>query len=171
MPGSLGYPPLHHILEEIYMGENERYVGQWSILMQSLIAAVVIGLVSAIIGSFSAAETLMNSVLAVRETFDPLQNFIGGSLFLIVGKITLDIVFSLAGLLLILLSERKVPVHFLAVVTGILQASLLLLHMALFWDHGWSQILDPAGSFIAALVLMLLGFIQSFAFILAGLKR
>ncbi|MBN1534350.1 MAG: hypothetical protein JXA20_16880 [Spirochaetes bacterium] len=153
------------------MSENERYVGQWSLMTQSLVAAVVIGLLSAIIGSFSVGDTLMNSVLAARETFDPLQQFIAGPLFLLACKILLDLVFSLAGLLLLFLSGRAAQVQFISLVTGILQASLLLLHMALFWDRGWSQILDPSGGFVAALVQMLLGFLQSFAFILAGMRR
>ncbi len=142
-----------------------------AIMVKSLIAAVVIGLLSSIIGSISAGETLTHSVLLPQESLEHFRNFNNGAIFLLFGQIVIDIAFSITGLLLLYLSDKTAIIRFLSMTVGVLQAAIIFLHLSLFWGPGWSRILDPYGDFSAPLALILLSFFQSFAFILAGIKR
>jgi len=153
------------------MTEMERSIFPDDIVTNGLSGAVIIGIVAAIIGAFSVAETSLNMGLMRREVLEPLQHFSGNTLLLLLGKVIIDLSFSITALLLLYLSEKVRWTGIFSPATGLVQMILIICFISFFWDPGWSQILEPSGNFIAPLLQIVLSFLQSFAFIIAGVRR
>lgn len=153
------------------MTERESSIFNGDYLLAGLVWAVLIGIVSAVIGAFTVGNSLAGTVFTARETLDTLQYYSGSALLLVVGKIVLDCSFCLIALLMLYLKDRDYPMQIFSIAAGFLQMVVIILFLSVNWESGWSRILDPSEEYAAPLLQVVLSFLQSFSFILGGVRR
>lgn len=150
------------------MGQNSDIFFNHSI--KSVIAAMLIGFVSLIMGAFILTGEVITNGLIQSDLVQPMQNYLFYSRFLIISELLMVLAFSLISILIIIVYKHIIAKNTLLISLGILRSLFLILLLGFFWSPGWEQILNPHGGFKASILLVILGFGQSFALIYGGIR-